>query len=288
MTRGDALATLPTMHRTLYADQTGLRASLRRIHAMVLRHWYLLRSSGPRILEMIFWPLVQMMTWGFLQVHLSKTTSLGAMAAGLFVGGVLLWDILARSQLGFALAFLEEVWARNLGHLMMSPLRSGELIASLIVVSFIKLMVAMVPVVAIAYLLFDYSLLSLGLPLALFFMNLVFTSWAFGLVSTGAVLRYGLGAENIAWLMTFLMMPLCCVYYPVSTLPVWLQPAAYALPPTYVFEGMRALVLQGQFRSDLMASALVLNFVYVMLGILLFRTLMQSAREAGTLVHMGE
>jgi ABC-2 type transport system permease protein len=268
--------------------QTGLSAATRRIGAIVRRHWYLLRSSGPRVLEMIFWPLVQMLTWGFVQVHLAQTTSLAATAAGLFVGGVLLWDILARSQLGFAMAFLEEVWARNLGHLMMSPLRPAELVASLIVVSLMKLLVTMVPVVVIAYLMFDYNLFSLGLALAAFFANLVFTSWSFGLASTGAVLRYGLGAENIAWLMTFLMMPLACVYYPVTTLPLWLQPFAWALPPTHVFEGLRAVVLHGEFRTDLMLSALALNVVYVVLGLALFRYLMESARRSGTLVQMGE
>jgi ABC-2 type transport system permease protein len=268
--------------------QTGLHATTRRIGAMVLRHWYLLRSSGPRVLEMVFWPLVQMLTWGFVQVHLAQTTSLAATAAGLFVGGVLLWDILARSQLGLAMAFLEEVWARNLGHLMMSPLRPVELIASLIVVSLMKLLLTMIPVVAIAYLMFDYNLFGLGLALAAFFANLVVTSWSFGLVSTGAVLRYGLGAENIAWLMTFLMMPLACVYYPVTTLPVWLQPFAWALPPTHVFEGLRAVVLHGEFRADLMLSAMALNVIYLVLGVALFRYLIDSARRAGTLVQMGE
>lgn len=276
------------MKQVVLLPQTGLGASARRIRAMVQRHWYLLRSSGPRALEMVFWPLVQMLTWGFVQVHLVQTTSLAAQAAGLFVGGVLLWDILARSQLGFALAFLEEVWSRNLGHLMMSPLRPTELIASLVVVSLIKLSVAMVPVIIIAYLLFDYSIFSLGLPLAAFFANLVFTSWSFALVSTGAVLRYGLGAENIAWLMTFLMMPLACVYYPVTTLPVWLQPFAWMLPPTYVFEGMRSVVLEGVFRPDLMLWAASLNALYFVGAVALFRYLIDSAREAGSLVSMGE
>jgi ABC-2 type transport system permease protein len=276
------------MRTVVLAPQTGPEASARRIKALVLRHWYLLRSSGPRALEMVFWPLVQMLTWGFVQVHLAQTTSLGATAAGLFIGGVLLWDILARSQLGFAMAFLEEVWARNLGHLMMSPLRPAELIAGLIVVSFMKLSVAMVPVATIAYLMFGFNLFSLGVALAAFFANLVVTSWAFGLVSTGAVLRYGLGAENIAWLMAFLMMPLACVYYPVTTLPGWLQPVAWLLPPTHVFEGLRALVMHGEFRADLMLSALALNLVYLTAGVVLFRHLIDSARRAGTLVQMGE
>ena len=275
------------MSNVLYG-QTGPAASMRRIGGMVRRHWYLIRSSGPRTAELIFWPLVSMLMWGFLQTHLAKTTSLAANAAGLFVGGVLLWDILVRSQLGFSIAFLEEIWSRNLGHLMMSPLRPGELIASLMIVSLIKLTVAMVPVSILAYAFFDFNLLGLGLAFGAFFANLIFMSWALGLVSTGAVLRWGMGAESIAWLIVFLLLPIACVYYPLSTLPTWLQPLALMLPATYVFEGLRALVLEQTFRGDYMLRALLLNLVYVTGAFLLFRGLLESARRNGTLVQMGE
>jgi ABC-2 type transport system permease protein len=268
--------------------QNGFPAALRRIGGMVLRHWYVIRSSVPRTAELVFWPLVSMLMWGFLQTYLAQTTSLAARAAGLFVGGVLLWDILVRSQLGFAVAFLEEVWSRNLGHLMMSPLRPAELVASLMVVSLIKLVVAMVPVALLAYAFFGFNLLSLGIAFAAFFANLVIMSWALGLISTGAVLRWGMAAESIAWLIVFLLLPIACVYYPVSTLPDWLQPFALALPPTYVFEGLRALVLEHTFRGDHMLHALALNLAYVIASYGLFHTLLQSARKNGTLVQMGE
>ena len=229
------------------ASRRRWRLRPRRIWAMVLRYWYVIRSSWPRTAELIYWPLVQMLMWGFLQTYLAQTTSFAAKAAGLFIGAVLLWDILVRSQLGFAVAFLEEIWSRNLGHLMMSPLRPSELVAALIIVSLIKLMVAMVPVALLAYLFFGFNVLSLGFAFAAFFANLVIMSWSLGLVSTGVVLRWGLGAESFAWLIVFVFLPLCCVYYPVTTLPGWLQPVALALPPTYVFEGLRAIVLDGAF-----------------------------------------
>ena len=273
--------------RVLY-EQSGLRATLRRIGGMVLRHWYVIRSSVPRTAELVFWPLVSMLMWGFLQTYLAQTTSLAAKAAGLFVGGVLLWDILVRSQLGFAVAFLEEIWSRNLGHLMMSPLRPAELVASLMVVSLIKLLVAMVPVALLAYVFFGFNLLSLGVAFAAFFANLVFMSWALGLISTGAVLRWGMGAESIAWLIVFLLLPIACVYYPVTTLPGWMQPLALAIPPTYVFEGLRALVLEHTFRGDYMLWAMLLNMGYVTASYALFHALLQSARKNGTLVQMGE
>jgi ABC-2 type transport system permease protein len=268
--------------------QTTLAASAGRIWGMVLRYWYVIRSSWPRTAELIYWPLVQMLMWGFLQTYLAQSTGFASRAAGLFIGGVLLWDILVRSQLGFSVAFLEEIWSRNLGHLMMSPLRPFELVVALMVVSLIKLMVAMIPVAGMAYLFFGFNVLSLGVAFALFFANLVIMSWSLGLVSTGVVLRWGLGAESFAWLIVFVFLPLCCVYYPVSILPHWLQWVALALPPTYVFEGLRGIVLNGVFDGTLMLKAFALNVVYFVLGLAAFRYFLQSARIHGSLVQMGE
>lgn len=269
-------------------EQTSPAASLGRIWGQVLRYWFVMRSSWPRLAELIYWPLVQLLTWGFLQTYLATTTSIAGRAAGIFIGAVLLWDILVRGQLGFAVAFLEEVWSRNLGHLMMSPLRPWELVAALVIVSLVKLLIAMVPVVLLAYLLFGYNLLGLGFALAGFFANLVIASWSLGLISTGVVLRWGLGAENFAWLILFALLPLCCVYYPVAILPAWLQPVALALPPTYVFEGLRALVLEGRFDALLMLKALGLNAVYFAAGYAAFAYFLHSARVNGSLVQMGE
>jgi ABC-2 type transport system permease protein len=269
-------------------EQTGVAASVRRVLGIVLRHWYVIRSSWPRTAELIYWPLVQMLTWGFLQSYLAQATSLAGRAAGLFIGGVLLWDILVRGQLGFSIAFLEELWSRNLGHLMMSPLRPAELIASLIVVSAVKLSVAMVPVAFMAYWFFGFNILSLGIGFAALFANLTIMSWSMGLLSAGVVLRWGLGAESFAWLLAFVLLPLCCVYYPVATLPRWLQAVALALPPTYVFEGLRALVTHHTFEAGYMLKALLLNLVYFTLGAAAFAFFLRQARASGALVQMGE
>ena len=268
--------------------QTGLAAMARRIGAIVLRHWYVIRSSWPRTAELVYWPLVQMLTWGFLQSYLAQATTLAGRAAGLFIGGVLLWDILVRGQLGFSIAFLEELWSRNLGHLMMSPLRPAELISALIIVSLVKLSVAMVPVALMAYWFFGFNLLSLGFGFAALFANLIIMSWAIGLVSAGVILRWGLAAESFAWLVAFVLLPLCCVYYPVATLPHWLQPVALALPPTYVFEGLRALVVHHTFEAGLMMKALLLNLVYFALGAAAFAFFLRQARASGALVQIGE
>ena len=262
--------------------------SPRRIAAMVLRYWYLLRSSWPRLLELIYWPAVQMLMWGFLQLYVSENSGFFARAGGTFIGAVLLWDILFRGQLGFSISFLEEMWARNMGNLMMSPLRPGEFVAALMIMSIIRLIIGMVPVTFLAILFFGFNLYDLGFALAAFFANLILTSWAIGILVSGIVLRNGMGAESLAWTFMFLVMPLACVYYPVEILPQWLQAVAWLLPPTYVFEGMRALLTEQVFRADLMIQAVGLNAIYFAAANMAFLKLLDSARSQGSLVQTGE
>jgi len=268
------------------ADPTGLSAS--RVAAMVLRYWYLLRSSWPRLLELVYWPAVQMLMWGFLQVYIAGNASFFARASGTFIGAVLLWDILFRGQLGFSISFLEEMWARNMGNLMISPLRPIEFVAALMIMSLVRLVIGMGPVSLLAIGFFGFNIYGLGFALAAFFANLMLTSWAIGLIVSGLVLRNGLGAESLAWTIMFLLLPLTCVYYPVTILPGWLQIVAWTLPPTYVFEGMRELLINHAFRGDLMLDALVLNAALFGVACVVFIALLNSARRNGSLLQTGE
>jgi len=152
----------------------------------------------------------------------------------------------------------------------------------------VRLAIGMVPVSLLAIAFFGFNIYGFGLALAAFFMNLILTSWAVGIVVSGLVLRNGLGAESLAWTMMFLIMPVICVYYPVSVLPEWLQWIAWSLPPTYVFEGMRALILEGVFRPDLMVEALALNALYFSAAVAVFLALLKSARRIGSLLQTGE
>ena len=267
---------------------SGVEFSVNRVAAMVWRYWYLLRSSWPRILDLIYWPAVQMLMWGFLQLYVSQNSGFFAQASGVFIGAVLLWDILFRGQLGFSISFLEEMWSRNLGNIMISPLRPVEFIAALMVMSIVRLAIGMVPVSLLAIAFFDFNLWSLGLALAAFFANLILTSWAIGIFVAGLLLRNGMGAEGLAWTIMFLFLPLTCVYYPVSVLPEILQYVAWSLPPTYVFEGMRALLIDHVFRADLMLESLAFNVLLFAVASLAFLKLLQSARAQGALLQTGE
>jgi ABC-2 type transport system permease protein len=260
----------------------------RRIGAMIARYWYLLRSSWPRLLELVYWPAVQMLMWGFLQLYIGENSGFFARTGGTFIGAVLLWDILLRGQLGFSVSFLEEMWSRNLANLMISPLRPIEFVMALMVMSIVRLAIGMVPVSLLAIAFFGFNLYGLGLALAAFFANLILTSWAVGIFVSGLVMRNGLGAESFAWTIMFLLMPLACVYYPVAVLPGWLQWVALALPPTYVFEGMRSLLVEHIFRADLMWRALALNALWFGAGVFGFMRLLDASRRHGSLLQAGE
>jgi ABC-2 type transport system permease protein len=262
--------------------------SVTRVGAMVSRYWYLLRSSWPRVLDLIYWPTVQMFMWGFLQTYIGKMSGMPARAGQTFIGAVMLWDILFRGQLGFSISFLEEMYSRNLANLLISPLKPPEFVSALMIMSIIRLSIGMVPVTVLAIIFFGFNLWGLGFALAAFFVNLILTSWALGIFVSGILLRHGLGAENMAWTLMFIFLPLTCVYYPVSVLPPWLQVIAWTLPPTYVFEGMRALLLTHVFRADLMLAALSINIALITLAIFAFLRYLQAARQHGSLLQGSE
>ncbi len=259
-----------------------------RIYAMVLRYTYLLRNSWPRVLELAYWPTVQMILWGFISQFYATHSDWVAQAAGMLIAAVLLWDVLFRSQLGVSLAFYEELYSRNLGHLFVSPLRPAELIAALLSISFIRTLIGVGFAALLAIPLYDFSLFGLGLPLIVFFANLLIFGWAIGLFVCALVLRNGLGAESLAWVVIFAIAPVSGIYYPVDVLPNWLQPLAAVLPASYVFEGMRTLMFEGVFDQALLLKAAGLNVLYIVVGIGVFQLAFYRARQLGLLLHIGE
>ncbi len=268
--------------------QTGFAASLRRVGALCRRHAYLLVKSWPRIVSMMYYPTVTMVLWAFVTLYLAPTNNFLRDAPGFFLGAVLLWDVLFRGQLGVSLTFIEEMYSRNLGNLFVSPLRLSEMIAGQLTMSVLRTLIGVGGACLFAWLLFRYSIFSLGFPLIAFAVSLLVLGWAIGLAVSALVLRWGLGAEELAWAAIFLIAPVSGVYYPIDVLPGWLQPVAWAVPSSHVFEGMRAVLLQGVMRWDLLATALAIDVLYLALGIGCFVAAVRYARRHGMLMQMGE
>jgi len=266
----------------------GAAASARRVRAVLRRHGYLIVKSWTRIVSMMYYPTVTMVVWAFLTLYLAPTNNFLRDAPGFFIGAVLLWDVLFRGQLGVSLTFIEELYARNLGNLFVSPLTLPEFIAGQLTMSILRALIGVGGACAFAFLLFHFSIFSLGIPLTAFFVNLLVFGWAIGLAISAMILRLGLGAEELAWAAIFVIAPVSGVYYPIAVLPPWLQAISSAIPSAHVFEGMRAVLLQGQFRWDHFWQAAALNLVYLALGAAMFGWAMRNARDRGTLLQMGE
>jgi ABC-2 type transport system permease protein len=265
-----------------------MNGAARRIFAVILRHWYLISGSWPRFLDLCYWPIVQMILWGFIQTFLMQQSNFFAAAGGILLAAVMLWDVLFRGQIGIAIAFFEEVYSRNLGHLMATPLKTGEYIAALMIVSLMRTIVGLFPATLLAIWFFGFSLYSLGLALVAFFFSLIAFGWSIGLFVAGLVLRYGLGAESFAWAFIFALAPLCGVYYPTTILPPWVQALSAALPASYIFNGMRAVLIDHVVRIDYLVTATGLNIVWLAGGVLAFLIFHAQARERGMLLQLGE
>jgi ABC-2 type transport system permease protein len=266
----------------------GAAASARRVRAVLRRHGYLIVKSWTRIVSMMYYPTVTMVVWAFLTLFLAPTNNFLRDAPGFFIGAVLLLDVLFRGQLGVSLTFIEEMYARNLGNLFVSPLTLPEFIAGQLAMSVLRALIGVGGACLFAYVLFRFSIFSLGIPLIAFFVNLLVFGWAIGLAMSGMILRLGLGAEELAWAAIFVIAPISGVYYPIGVLPSWMQAIARGIPSAHVFEGMRTLLLQGVFRWDHFWAAAALDLVFLALGALVFAWAMRHARDRGTLLQMGE
>ena len=265
------------------------RAAARRVWGLMYRHLVLYRRSWPRMLELAYWPVLQMCIWGFTASFLSARIGNVAVAAGAtLLGGVLLWEVALRSQIGVSISFLEEVWSRNLGHVFVSPVRPWELVAALILISVLRMLAGVLPAILVAWALYAYNLFALGPVVVLFFMNLMIMGWAVALGVVSLILRHGAGAEALAWSVLFALTPLSAVFYPVSVLPTALQAMALALPSAHVFEGMRAVLFDGTVRWDQLTAAFALNVVWLAAATLLFARQFRQARLRGALLSIGE
>jgi ABC-2 type transport system permease protein len=261
--------------------------SFNTVSALVLRYLFLYTRNPIRFVELIFWPLVDLLVWGFLTMYLQRQGG-GEFPTTItfLLGGMILWDVLFRSQQGVAISFLEDVWTRNLLNVFVAPVRTAEYVAATCLVGVLRVVFTLVILTLVAALAYGFRLTDLGFALIPFLGNLIIFGWFLGMVSTALIMRFGQAAESLAWAVPFFIQPLAAVFYPVSVLPGWLQPLANALPCTPVFEGMRA-VLSGQpMPWSLVQSAFVLNLVWGGLAAGFFAANLRYVRKSGLLVKV--
>jgi ABC-2 type transport system permease protein len=256
------------------------------IGALTLRYLFVYTRNWVRIAELIFWPTMELVTWGFLTRFLDAQTGVeAAVPVKWLLGGVILWDVMFRSQQGVAISFLEDVWTRNLLNVFVAPVRQAEYLSAAFCVGFIRIGVTVIILGVLSWALFAFNVLGFGWGLILFFANLLLFGWSLGIFSTALIMRYGQAAESFAWAVPFLVQPITAVYYPVSVMPVWLQWTALALPSTHVFEGMRD-VMDAGFSWPHFAWACGLNLVFLALVGLFYSRTLATVREKGLLTKV--
>ena len=257
------------------------------ISGLVLRYTYLYRRSVPRVLEMIFWPSMDLLVWGFVTRYVSHLNPGSGGAVTFLIGAMILWDVLYRSAQGVTMSFLEDLWSRNVLNVFVAPVRLREFITATFLVGVGKTGFIIVLLGVLSLLLYQFNLLSLGWALGPFFGNLVFMGWTIGVLTTALIMRYGQSVEALAWGVPFLIQPFACVFYPVSVLPAWMQAVAWTLPATPVFEGMRSLMRGGPFPwADLMLAT-GMNVFWFSAASLFLSRMHRIARQNGYLAKLG-
>ena len=259
-----------------------------RIQSLVSRYTYLYTRSVPRVTEIFFWPIMDLLVWGYVTVYIQRLGSLSVPATAFMflLGAMIFWDILYRAQQSVTVSFLEDIWSRNLLNVFVAPVRVHEFVIATYLVGLIRIAITVVVIATLAYALYSFNIFTLGIGLIPFIANLLLMGWALGMFTTGLIMRWGQAAEALAWGVPFLVQPIAAVFYPLDVLPRWLQPVALCIPATHVFEGMRQ-VLRGGLNATTLFAAFALNAVYLLAGALFFRYMFQVARRKGLLAKLG-
>ncbi len=258
---------------------------LRPIAGIVLRQIYLLRGSPVRLFPMVTWVAIDIVLWGFITRYLNTVSGSGVNFVPTLLGAVLLWDFSTRIMQGVSTAFLEDVWSRNFLNLFASPLSISEYIAGLVFTSIMTSCVGLVVMLAIATGVFHLEFFSLGMPLLAFLLVLFVFGITLGIFGSGIVLRFGPASEWLLWPLPALLSPFAAVFYPLATLPPWMQVIAHALPPAYVFEGMRGLLAGKAFPGALLLQGAAVAALELLLAAYVYGRIYRHAVRTGLLAR---
>ena len=259
-----------------------------KIIGLSLRHVYLIKGSFPRILDLIYWPTIQIFLWGFISKFFTLSSSYYNNTVGIILSAAILYDFLFRSSISYNMMFLEEIWSRNFTNLFIAPIKLSEIIAALTFTAIFRTLIGLIPASLIAIPLFGVSIFAIGLPLVFLLITLYIFGVTLGLLVTSGLIRFGPSFENIAWASLFFLAPLGCIYYPIEILPEWLQIISKLLPLVHIFEEMRNILIYDSVSYIQIFKAALISFVYFIFGVIIFYLSYEGAKNRGTLINMGE
>jgi ABC-2 type transport system permease protein len=256
-----------------------------RIAAIMLRQFNLYRGSPVRAIPLFAWVTVDIVLWGFITRYLNTVASSGFNFVPALLGAVLLWDFFIRVMQGVTTAFFEDVWSRNFLNIFATPLSISEYIAGLVLSAVATGLVGLVVMLVLATTVFGLSFLVYGFLLIQFLLALFVFGIALGIFACAIVLRFGPASEWLIWPIPAVLSPFAGVFYPVSTLPNWMRSISSALPPSYVFEGMRSIVSGGAFSSATLLWSNLLAVGYVLAAAWFFTAIYRHAVRTGLIAR---
>lgn len=257
--------------------------SFTRISAIILRQYYLTRDNPTRTIQIFLWPLLDIILWGFISKYVGE---IGGEAFSLvLLGAIILWDFLVRVMYGVTVTFFEDVWSRNFLNIFASPLAVSEYIIGMVLWSICTSIIGFAAMLLSAWFFFGFSAAIYGLAALPFMLVLFFTGVSLGILGVAIVLRYGPSAEWFIWPMPAVLTPFAGVFYPLTTLPEWMQYISHMLPPSYVFEGLRAVIAgEGVLGSSLFMGTL-LGVLYIALAYIFFLRVYRRAVRTGLIAR---
>lgn len=255
--------------------------SIRRVWGVIVRHMFNFRHSWDRITDAFYWPSIDIIVWGLAIAAMQRQGVSTTSHIAMILIGVVLWYVVWRSQYEITVNLLDELWSENLGNLFATPLTLAEWTVGLLALGFLKLFLTVAFTSAIAYFLYAVNIFMLGPALMPFIVSLLVMGWWFGLLVAALFLRYGTTIQTLAWAGGFALMPFSAAYYPMSSMPVWMQMVAKFIPSSYVFEGMRIVLATGRMPTGMIVESFVLNAVYFILALAIFIRSFRQAKVRG-------
>jgi ABC-2 type transport system permease protein len=258
---------------------------LSRTSAIVIRHFYLVSGSPARVLPLFAWVAIDMVLWGFITKYLNSVSSAGFDFVPVFLGAVLLWDFFTRVMHGVTMAFMEDVWSRNFLNIFATPLSISEYVSGLVLSSIGTSAIGLLVMIVLASSIFGLSFLAYGIALVPFLLVLFLFGIALGIIGAATVLRFGPASEWFIWPIPALVSPFAGVFYPITTLPRWMQYICRALPPSYVFENVRAIVAGHAISGPALTAGVVLAVVDVAFACWLFARVYKHSVRTGLIAR---
>ncbi len=251
------------------------------VKAVVVRHMYNFKHSYDRVTDVFYWPLMDILLWGFASVYIASRSGNVPFVVLIILSGLILNMVMWRAQYDITVNLLEEMWARNMINLFASPLRLREWICAAIILGLIKMCMTLSLSFALAFIVYKANLFSLGFYLIPFFASLLMTGWGIGLFISGIIIYFGTKIQTLAWSGISVITPFSGVFYPIAILPVWAQKVAAFLPTSYIFEGMRSVISGGYLPADMLVKSFLLNLVLLFGGLAFFAFMFNKSREKG-------